>query len=462
MVDAEYYRNLADPALASRRWIILSEAAAAATLSVQYLSSIGAPRPFVLAGSPGTGDLPDPEKAEMAILGSAGGSIMEGFRAYFAAVADLPAEVRERIDEWDPDHTAMALATGLDPDTPIHGRPTWAGRPAAWMAVEDKTTVDALWDDAGVERAPSEVVPASLADLQAAAGKLDSGAGTVWVGDNREGWHGGGEYARLVADPTAAGEAAVFMTEHCDTVRVMPFLEGVPCSIHATVFPEGEYAYRPCEMLVYRRPGSPVFLYAGVATWWEPSAADGEEMRAAALRVAALLRQRIGYRGALGIDGVMTADGFRPTELNPRHSIGLGLQGLGQDPPIPMASINRMLVAGEDVDYRSAELNRLVLENAAGHPQMRSLTPIDRAVDETTTVPIQVVGSEVRAAPKDEVHGTLKMGPATMGGVVMLHIDPEHATVGPSAAPVAASAFRLADDLWDTGIGELKPADELR
>jgi len=127
MVDAEYYRNLADPALASRRWIILSEAAAAATLSVQYLSSIGAPRPFVLAGSPGTGDLPDPEKAEMAILGSAGGSIMEGFRAYFAAVADLPAEVRERIDEWDPDHTAMALATGLDPDT------EWRGHHRRWF-----------------------------------------------------------------------------------------------------------------------------------------------------------------------------------------------------------------------------------------------------------------------------------------------------------------------------------------
>jgi hypothetical protein len=44
----------------------------------------------------------------------------------------------------------------------------------------------------------------------------------------------------------------------------------------------------------------------------------------------------------------------------------------------------------------------------------------------------------------------------------MLRIDPEHAVVGPSAAPMVASAFRLADDLWGTGVGPLIPADEVR
>jgi len=137
-----------------------------------------------------------------------------------------------------------------------------------------------------VARAPAEVVAARRADLLAAATRLDTGNGTVWVGDNREGWHGTGEYARLVTDESSAAEAASFMEAHCDAARVMPYLEGIPCSIHATVFPEGEYAYRPCEMLVFRTPDSPLFRYAGIATWWEPAKADREEMRSAVLRVA--------------------------------------------------------------------------------------------------------------------------------------------------------------------------------
>ncbi len=462
MTDLEYYRDLVDPVLASRKWILLADVAAAATPSVQYLAEIGAGRPFVLSGTPGTGDLPDPELAEVAILGTSGATIMQGMRAYFAAIADLPDGVQDRIDSWDPNHTAMVLPTGLAPNIEVHGRPMWAGRRAEWSAVEDKTTVDALWDDAGVARAPSEVVPASAANLYAAADRLDTGAGTVWVGDNREGWHGGAEYVRLVTDDDTAAGAVSFMESHCDTTRVMPFLEGIPCSIHAMVFPDGEYSFRPCEMLVFRTPGSPLFRYAGVTSWWEPAPADRREMQSAATAVAAVLRDRMGYRGALGIDGVMTAEGFRPTELNPRCSIGLSIQGQGPETPFPIASINRLLVAGQEADYRAAGFHRLVMENGAVNPQMRANTPIDKPCDETTTAPIEVIGGEVRVTTEAEAHGTLRVGPAAQGGIVMFNVESEYAVVGPSAAPIAASAFRLADDLWDTGICPLIPADVVR
>jgi hypothetical protein len=266
----------------------------------------------------------------------------------------------------------------------------------------------------------------------------------------------------LVTDAASSAEAAAFMEEHCRSARVMPFLPGVPCSVHAMVFPDGEYAFRPCEMIVFRTPGSPMFRYAGVTSWWEPDDADRAEMHHAALSVARLLRDRVGYRGSLGIDGVMTAAGFRPTELNPRHSVGLNIQGQGPERPLPLASIHRLLVAGEDVDYRAAEFHRIVLDNAAAHPQMRPLTPVSTRFEETAAQPIRLDGGEVHAAPDDAAHGTLSVGPAAMGGVVMLRIEPEHAVVGPSAAPMVTSAFRLADDLWGTGVGPLIPADEVR
>ena len=53
--------------------------------------------------------------------------------------------------------------------------------------LEDKVVVDDLWDELGVARAPSEVVPADPAALPAATRRLDRGAGTAWAGDARQG-----------------------------------------------------------------------------------------------------------------------------------------------------------------------------------------------------------------------------------------------------------------------------------
>ena len=50
--------------------------------------------------------------------------------------------------------------------------------------------------------------------------------GTVWVGDNREGWHGGAKMLRWVRSRSEGRAAQLFLAEHCDRVRVMPFLEG--------------------------------------------------------------------------------------------------------------------------------------------------------------------------------------------------------------------------------------------
>ena len=53
----------------------------------------------------------------------------------------------------------------------------------------------------------------------------------------------------------------------------MPFLEGIPCSIHGVVFPDGVATFRPVEMVTLRRPGSNRLHYAGAATFWDPPAA---------------------------------------------------------------------------------------------------------------------------------------------------------------------------------------------
>ena len=44
--------------------------------------------------------------------------------------------------------------------------------------------------------------------------------------------------------PTGRGRWRFFLTR-CDRVRVMPFLDGVPCSIHGLVLPDGTAAVPP-------------------------------------------------------------------------------------------------------------------------------------------------------------------------------------------------------------------------
>ena len=89
----------------------------------------------------------------------------------------------------------------------------------------------------------------------AAAGRLDRGAGTAWAGDARQGFHGGAFGLRWVKAEEDVAEAVAFLAARCDRVRVMPFLEGIPCSIHGVVFPRGAATFRPVEMVTLRRPG---------------------------------------------------------------------------------------------------------------------------------------------------------------------------------------------------------------
>src|SRR3712207_3775703 len=143
----------------------------------------------------------------------------------------------------------------------------------------------------------------------------------------------------------------------------MPFLEGIPGSIHGVVFPDAVAAFRPVEMVTLRRPGSGRLRYAGAATFWDPTRADREVMRDLARRVGAGLRDRVGYRGAFTVDGVLAAEGFLPTELNPR--LGAGLSVMTRDlPELPVGLLHCALIAGDRLAYGAADLEDQVLAAA--------------------------------------------------------------------------------------------------
>ena len=121
-----------------RKWIITADALAAITPALAMLRDMGAPHPFVIACNEGTGDLPQGWEAEIAVLDAKGDTMMEGIRAFEAALRDLPADVVDRIEAWDPERAAVILGPITESALVIAGRPSWGARSAGWAAIEDK------------------------------------------------------------------------------------------------------------------------------------------------------------------------------------------------------------------------------------------------------------------------------------------------------------------------------------
>ena len=272
-------------------------------------------------------------------------SVTAELRALDPLVRDLPADVVARIEAFDPDRRGIwSTQPFISTDEPILGRPVTGGRPASFAALEDKIWVEELWATVGIPRATSHVVPPTRAALDEASAAL--GGDVVWSGDTREGFNGGGDYVRWVTTAEERAAALPFFAGHCDRVRVLPFLDGVPCSIHGMVLPEGTAVFRPVEIAILRGPDR-TFTYGGLSTFWDPPVADREEMRDVARRVGEHLRTTRGYAGMFGIDGVLTADGFRPTELNPRMSAGAASVAASVDRRLFLL-LQANLVAGRD------------------------------------------------------------------------------------------------------------------
>lgn len=270
-------------------------------------------------------------------------------------MANLPKHALDALDWYDPDHSALVVGTFLHEHAAVAGRKSLAYRKAEWLALDDKTVIDSVWDKIGVTREPSEVVAVEPNAIRAALERIDKGDGVVWSGDSREGVSGGANGVRWVRTQADFDKALEYYQENCDQLRIMPFMEGIPCSIHGMVFPDYVATFRPVEMVVLRKSDSNEFFYAGTATYWDPEPADREDMRDTAKRVGSALRSTVDYRGIFTVDGVLTKEGFRPTELNSRS--GAGIKPIVSElPNLPLELIAQALAAGVDLDYKPEEL----------------------------------------------------------------------------------------------------------
>lgn len=434
----------------NRKWVLAAQAAVATRPMQELLSGWGA-ETLVVASNEGTGEVPD---TTIVYTRSGGDTAVESIREFFRSVVAPAPEIQREVDRFDPAMEARVLAEPYATASEMVGRRTFGVRRQEWSAWEDKMRVDSLWSDLGIPHAPYRVVPVD--DAPRAAVELASDLGTVWVADNTEGWHGGGEYVRWVPPTGGFEEAVSWYSGRAGLVRVMPFLDGLPCSIHGWVSATGVAVFEPVEILIFRHADGSGLAYSGVATLWTAPDHTRDEMRSISLAVGQALRERDDYRGPYGIDGILTLDGFRPTELNPRMSAGAGIQLAKVD--VPLGLLMRAEAEGEiNVDHEWLE------RSAREHrkPGIHFGKMVRREVRDEFHVALSGGAEVVATDDEAESAGKVIAGPSATGSYVTGQFDPDRVGVGPPSGPFVAAVLNLASQRWELGLPEMAAAPYL-
>ncbi len=435
-----------------RRVILAGGHAATWTEHIELLRAAGAGDLLVVA-TEGSGAGPVPDVPTVVVEPPADLPMMEQIRFGDRMLAEPPASVLAAVRGFDPDGTALVLGIFLNTSRELDGRPFLSARRPEWVTLEDKVVVDAFWDRAGVARQPARVV--ALLDAERAVSDLDRGDGTVWAADAREGFHGGASQTYWVRDDASLARAIDGLRAVCDRVRVMPFVEGIPCSIHGIVLPDGVVVLRPVEMVVLRRETE--FIYAGCATYWDPSDDVRTQMRDVARRAGEQLAVEVGFRGTFTVDGVVGSDGFWPTELNPRF--GAGIMTIARASGLPIMLVNDLVVAGHPLGRSAATIERELTEQAdalrGGGTWMGGVTPeFDaraRPVEFLADGRWQWWPTEQSPGSSGTIAGRVTAG----SGFVRCVYERDATPVGQTTAPRAASFWSFLDGELATGTGRL-------
>jgi hypothetical protein len=238
----------------------------------------------------------------------------------------------------------------------------------------------------------------------------------------------------------------------------MPFLDGVPCSVHGLVLPDGTAAFRPVELAILRDRDHR-FVYGGQGTTWDPPEADRAWMRELVRRTGEHLRRRVGYRGAFGIDGVLTADGFRPTELNTRFSGGLASMARAVDPGLfTLLQVN--LVAGRETGVGVEELEAWAVPAMDAHRFCKALAMVpERVAAEPLDLAVSFDGT--RLCLDEEGAWTVSLGPNPAGTFARL-VTPDDHVSGTRVGHLNVALMGFLDAELGTHVGPVTAAPDLR
>lgn len=345
---------------------------------------------------------------------------------------------------FDPGRQATVLVP--DPlDPPSSGTRRRLGRrPTSWQMFEDKTVTDVLWDRLGVQR-PRSIVTDRAADPSALGRLVDAGNGVVCA------------LQPTGSAPTGAGEgiwwwregvAPEFSFDSRRRLKLMPLLPGVPVRLHGMAFAEGVSAFPPMEIIALPRLDRSTFLCCGVV----PFLAGAGELEELTHSIGVGLRKLLDYRGAYAVDGIMTEEGFLPTDLNTR--LTSALEAAPSAIRVQIQAANVLAREGEKVDAdwlcelarRACRRDTLTIYGAAG----------SIAKDVQRNLAVRWNAGELIATDDGESDGHLHIAPSLRGWTLTAELWASRLPSQGYLNAFAPAVFRLSDGTLGTDFGHLR------
>jgi hypothetical protein len=351
-------------------------------------------------------------------------------------------------DRFDPGHQAtLVLPDPLDP--PAAGdRRRLGRRRAAWRLFENKTSVDGLWDAIGLPRAPA-VICDPPTDVGPLGSDVDAGSGVVCSCQGAGG------------TPTAGGDGIWWWRTGqpppgipglgTSRIRLMPLLEGPAIRLHGLVLDTTVVTFPPMEIVALPRPASGTFQCSGAVATLDPS----PELAALTKRIGAGLRDNIGYLGGYSVDGILTASGFRPTDLNAR--LTSAIEAAPCDIRVQLHLAN--LLAREGIDPPVATVESIRDQTFAAIGESHTLYGAARRLDPAAPRQLSVrwSGTTLDVAMGERADGQLTVRPSMRGWLITATLAAGRLpTTGP-LGPLAPAVFALSDRVLGTDFGDLKP-----
>ena len=353
----ESMRAVLHEAFRDRRVVLAGGPVAGSTGRVAALRALGAERCLVLGVGRGTGPLPSERDADVVEWDlPAVADVAAAIRAEEVLFRDPPPPFVDALARFDPrGRRARARHRRSRRCTSSRGGPRTAGAGRSGSRSKTRPLPMPCSRRRRWPTPPFEIVPAERRALvaAAAAARLRRGHGLGRRRGSRD------STARRPmctgsSTPTTPRSRSRSSRSRCARVRVAAFVEGIPCSVHGFVTDDGIAVFRPVELMVLRGAHAPRFRFAGAGTIWDPPATDRAEIRDAAGRVGARLREQVGFRGRLHRRRhPLRATAGSPTSAIPRFGAGLQYTRAAL-PELGLDLLHHAVIAGDGPDVTAA------------------------------------------------------------------------------------------------------------
>jgi hypothetical protein len=167
------------------------------------------------------------------------------------------------------------------------------------------------------------------------------------------------------------------------------------------------------------------------------------------------LRKHLAYRGGFSVDGILTRDGFRPTDLNTR--ITSAMESL---PPSLRVAVHAsaLLARAELAGLPITALEKQVGRAFGDAQELLLRAPLPGGACPATH-PVRWTGTTLIPAAEGHAHGVIAFVMASRGATLTVRLRRAELPPALSVQAVTIAAFEAADRLLGAGFGQLEPPE---